>query len=74
MSAVAHYSTISIIAELIDTHRYTTVREIERKARQQAVEYTNVKLTDAEKLFLSGDAFEQNLKRLRGDETGVGTH
>lgn len=72
MSAAAYYSTIAIIADLIDTHRYTTFREIERKARQLAVEYTKMKLTDAEKLFLSGDTFEQNLKRLRGGHNDVG--
>lgn len=72
MSAAAYYSTIAIIADLIDPHRYTTFREIERKARQLAVEYTKMKLTDAEKLFLSGDAFEQNLERLRGGQSDVG--
>lgn len=72
MSAAAYYSTIAIIADLIDTNRYTTFREIERKARQLAVEYTKMKLTDAEKLFLSGDGFEQNVKRLRGDDADVG--
>ncbi|WP_141240283.1 hypothetical protein [Paenibacillus odorifer] len=66
MSAAAYYSTIAIIADLIDTNRYTTFREIEKKARQLAVEYTKMKLTDAEQLFLSGDAFEQNLAKLRG--------
>ncbi|MFB5678091.1 hypothetical protein ACE3NQ_22420 [Paenibacillus terreus] len=71
MSAAAYYSTIAIIADLIDTNRYTTFREIERKARQLAVEYTKMKLTDAEKLFLSGDTFERNLERLRGDDGDV---
>ncbi|OME51849.1 hypothetical protein BSK59_19835 [Paenibacillus odorifer] len=66
MSAAAYYSTIAIIADLIDTNRYTTFREIEKKARQLAVEYTKMKLTDAEQLFLSGDAFEQNLAKLHG--------
>ncbi|QWU13185.1 hypothetical protein SAMN04487895_11733 [Paenibacillus sophorae] len=72
MSAAAYYSTIAIIADLIDTNRYTTFREIEKKARQLAVEYTKMKLTDAEKLFLSGGTFEQNLERLRGGEPDVG--
>lgn len=67
MSAAAYYSTIAIIADLIYTHRYTTFREIERKARQLAVEFTKMKLSDAEKMFLSDMAFEQNLDRLRGD-------
>ncbi|WP_081394356.1 hypothetical protein [Paenibacillus odorifer] len=66
MSAAAYYSTIAIIADLIDTNRYTTFREIEKKARQLAVEYTKMKLTDAEQLFLSGEAFEQNLAKLHG--------
>lgn len=73
MSAAGYYSTIAIIADLIDTHRYTTFREIERKARQLAVEYTQMKLTDAEKLFLSGDAFDQNLERLRASDSDVST-
>jgi len=73
MSAAAYYSTIAIISDLIDTNRYTTFREIERKARQLAVEYTKMKLTDAEKLFLSVDAFEQNIERLRGGTPDVGT-
>ncbi|WP_025845226.1 hypothetical protein [Paenibacillus ehimensis] len=72
MSAAAYYSTIAIIADLIDTNRYTTFREIERKARQLAVEYTKMKLSDAEKLLLSSEAFEQNLERLRGGDTDVG--
>ncbi|MGK9250231.1 hypothetical protein [Paenibacillus humicus] len=72
MSAAAYYSTIAIIADLIDANRYTTFREIEKKARQLAVEYTKMKLTDAEKLFLSGDGFEQNLARLRGGDADVG--
>lgn len=71
MSAAAYYSTIAIIADLIDTNRYTTFREIERKARQLAVEYTKMKLTDAEKLFLSGDSFERNLERLRGGDGDI---
>lgn len=71
MSAAAYYSTIAIIADLIDTNRYTTFREIERKARKLAVEYTKMKLTDAEKLFLSGDLFEQNLDRLRGGDSDI---
>jgi hypothetical protein len=71
MSAAAYYSTIAIITDLIDTNRYTTFREIEKKARQLAVEYTKMKLTDAEKLFLSGDAFEQNIERLRGGDATV---
>ncbi|RRJ67226.1 hypothetical protein EHV15_33090 [Paenibacillus oralis] len=71
MSAAAYYSTIAIIADLIDTNRYTTFREIERKARQLAVEYTKMKLTDAEKLFLSGDTFERNLERLRGGDGDI---
>ncbi|WP_018885714.1 hypothetical protein [Paenibacillus massiliensis] len=71
MSAAAYYSTIAIITDLIDTNRYTTFREIEKKARQLAVEYTKMKLSDAEKLFLSGDAFEQNIERLRGGDTTV---
>ncbi|MNW65948.1 hypothetical protein D3C74_443750 [compost metagenome] len=62
MSAAAYYSTIAIITDLIDINRYTTFREIEKKARQLAVEYTKMKLTDAEKLFLSNDAFEQNIE------------
>ncbi|MDT3429201.1 hypothetical protein J2Z22_004802 [Paenibacillus forsythiae] len=45
MSATAYYS---IIAELIDTNRYTTFRKIEKKARLLAVEYTKMKLTYAE--------------------------
>ncbi|MNM65181.1 hypothetical protein D3C81_766090 [compost metagenome] len=68
MSAAAYYSTIAIIADLIDTNRYTTFREIEKKARRLAVEYTKMKLTDAEQLFLSGDDFEQNLVKLQGGE------
>lgn len=68
MSAAAYYSTIAIIADLIDTNRYTTFREIEKKARQLAVEYTKMKLTDAEQLFLSSDAFEQNLAKLHGGD------
>ena len=71
MSAAAYYSTIAIIADLIDTNRYTTFREIERKARQLAVEYTKMKLTDAEKLFLSGDTFERNLEGLRGGDSDI---
>lgn len=67
MSAAAYYSTIAIISDLIDNHRYTTFREIERKARQLAVEFTKMKLSDAEKMFLSNTDFEQNLDRLRGD-------
>lgn len=73
MSAAAYYSTIAIISDLIDTNRYTTFREIERKARQLAVEYTKMKLTDAEKLFLSVDDFDQNIERLRGGSTDVST-
>ncbi|MDF2923891.1 MAG: hypothetical protein K0R57_2805 [Paenibacillaceae bacterium] len=72
MSAAAYYSTIAIITDLIDTNRYTTFREIEKKARQLAVEYMKMKLTDAEKLFLSGDDFEQNIERLRGGDADVG--
>lgn len=72
MSAASYYSTIAIITDLIDTNRYTTFREIEKKARQLAVEYMKMKLTDAEKLFLSGDAFEQNIERLRGGNGDVG--
>ncbi|MBW4085241.1 hypothetical protein [Paenibacillus sp. S150] len=71
MSAASYYSTIAIIADLIDTNRYTTFREIEKKARQLAVEYMKMKLTDAEKLFLSGDTFDHNLERLRGGDTDV---
>lgn len=71
MSAAAYYSTIAIIADLIDTNRYTTFREIEHKARQLAIEYTKMKLTDAEKLFLSVDALEQNIERLRGGTPDV---
>lgn len=70
MSAAAYYSTIAIITDLIDTNCYTTFREIEKKARQLAVEYMKMKLTDAEKLFLSGDTFEQNIERLRGGDAG----
>lgn len=68
MSAAAYYSTIAIITDLIDTNRYTTFREIEKKARQLAVEYMKMKLTDAEKLFLSGNEFEQNIERLLGGD------
>lgn len=41
MSAAAYYSTnaIAIITDLIDTNRYTTFREIEKKSRQLAMEY-----------------------------------
>lgn len=74
MSAAAYYSTIAILTDLIDTNRYTTFREIEKKARRLAVEYTKMKLTDAEKLFLSGDDFEENLQRLRGGDPDVGAH
>lgn len=72
MSAAAYYSTIAILTDLIDTNRYTTFREIEKKARRLAVEYTKMKLSDAEKLFLSGDDFEDNLERLRGGDADVG--
>ncbi|KAF4318072.1 hypothetical protein G195_008683 [Phytophthora kernoviae 00238/432] len=68
MSAASYYSTIAIIADLIDVNRYTTFREIEKKARQLAVEYMKMKLTDVEKLFLSGDGFEQDAERLRGGD------
>lgn len=74
MSAAAYYATIAIISDLMDTNRYTTFREIEKKARQLAVEYMKMKLTDAEKLFLSGDAFAQNMERLRGGEPDVGSN
>jgi len=65
MSAAAYYSTIAILTDLIDTNRYTTFREIEKKARRLAVEYTKMKLTDGEKLFLSGEDFKNNLEWLR---------
>lgn len=74
MSAASYYSTIAIIADLIDTNRYTTFREIEKRARLLAVEYMKMKLTDAEKLFLSSEVFEQNLERLRGVDADVGTN
>jgi hypothetical protein len=73
MSAASYYSTIAIIADLIDVNRYTTFREIEKKARQLAVEYMKMKLTDVEKLFLSGDGFEQDAERLRGGDADVGS-
>ncbi|MED1800115.1 hypothetical protein [Brevibacillus porteri] len=72
MSAAAYYSTIAILTDLIDTNRYTTFREIEKKVRRLAVEYTKMKLSDAEKLFLLGDEFEDNLEQLRGGDADVG--
>ncbi|MBU8711122.1 hypothetical protein KM924_01275 [Brevibacillus parabrevis] len=71
MSAASYYSTIAIIADLIDTNRYTTFREIEKKARRLAVDYVKMKLTDAEKLFLSGNALDQSIEHLRGGDTDV---
>jgi len=44
-----------------------------RKEKQLAGENTKMKPTDAEKLFLSGDPFEQNLEHLHGEDSDIGT-
>lgn len=66
ISAAGYYAGIAIIADLIDTDRYSSFEKIEAIARKKALAYANTKNADALRGFADDEAMKKAIKDLTG--------
>ncbi|MHB8125385.1 MAG: hypothetical protein ACYDEJ_07015 [Desulfitobacteriaceae bacterium] len=66
ISAAGYYANIALIADLIDTDRYSSFEKIERLARKRALVYANMKSGDALKAFLDDEEMKKAVSELKG--------
>ena len=68
ISAAGYYSSIAIIADLIDTDRYSSFEKIEKIARKKALAYANMKSPDALAAFTDDQEMQKAIRELRGGD------
>lgn len=66
ISAAGYYANIALIAQLIDTDRYSSFEKIERIARKRALAYANMKSGDALKAFMDDEEMKKAVSELKG--------
>lgn len=68
ISAAGYYSSIAIIASLIDTDRYASFEKIEQVARKKALAYANMKSNDALRIFADDEEMKKAIRDLKGGD------
>lgn len=66
ISASGYYANIALIADLIDTDRYSSFEKIERIARKRALAYANMKSGDALNAFMDDEEMKKAVKEIKG--------
>lgn len=66
ISAAGYYANIALIADLIDTDRYSSFEKIERIARKRALAYANMKSGDALNAFMDDEEMKKAVKEIKG--------
>ena len=68
ISAAGYYANIAIIADLIDTDRYSSFEKIEKIARKKALAYANMKSGDALSSFTDDKEMQKAICELKGGD------
>ena len=66
ISAAGYYANIAIIADLIDTDRYSSFEKIEAAARKRALAYANQKNADALHAFADDEEMKKAIRAVKG--------
>lgn len=66
ISAAGYYANIAIIADLIDTDRYSSFEKIEAAARKRALAYANQKNADALHAFADDEEMKKAIRAMKG--------